>query len=320
MSKYPEVKEPFLPIFYDHHQSLKAGKPPEEVKDFTTIEEIWLGYYGLGKFETYQFVYNDCASLSDLENWMLRLKGEKQLALAAAAFDQWARGGGYIPTQVTPSILSEMQLRSWKDQGFIKVSGLVSEQLCDAVSQLICNRLGVDLANPRTWYSTHPEWHGLMLQVYQDESINSIRTLPSIHQVFSELYGTKNIIPNTEKLSFNPPESATWKFRHNQLHWDIDFSRPDLQYIQGLIYLNDVPENRGPLTIIPGFHRQFEEWMKTHPDPDEAIKKVQSTFTATSIPGKKGDIVLWQQTLPHAASANHSDLPRFVQYISFSKC
>jgi ectoine hydroxylase-related dioxygenase (phytanoyl-CoA dioxygenase family) len=47
---------------------------------------------------------------------------------------------------------------------------------------------------------------------------------------------------------------------------------------------------------------------------------MQSTFTGIPVPGKKGDIVLWLQTLPHAASANHSDLPRFVQYISFSKC
>ncbi|WP_431213044.1 phytanoyl-CoA dioxygenase family protein [Puia sp. P3] len=274
----------------------------------------------LGKFETYAFMYNECADLKHFEEWMVRLKGEKQLADAAAAFDEWAKGNAIDAGKPESAILSEEQWQSWGDKGFLKISGLVDGKLCDAVTRLICSRLGADLSRPGTWYNSHPEWHGLMLQVYQDESINAIKTLPAVRKVFSELYDTTNIIPNTEKVSFNPLESPTWKFGHNQLHWDIDFSRPNLQYIQGLVYLNDVPEDRGPLTVVPGFHQRFEEWMQTYPDPDEAIKKIRSTVTVTVVPGKKGDLVLWLQTLPHAASANHSDLPRFVQYISFSKC
>lgn len=312
----------FLPVFYAHHQGIKTGKPTTDGKEFSTIENIWMSCYGLGKFETYQFIYNKCNSIEDLEEWMIRLKGENQVRKSATVFEQWTKGNAIRQDTVNPerAILSEDQWQSWKEQGYIKVSNLVDEQLCDAVSRLICTRLGVDLSRPETWYNNHPEWHGLMLQVYQDESINAIRTLPCILRLFTELYGTSNIIANTEKVSFNPPESATWKFRHNILHWDIDFAKPDLQYIQGLVYLNDVPENRGPLTLVPGFHRQFEDWMKKYPDPDEAQQVIQSALTGIPIPGKKGDIVLWLQTLPHKASTNYSDLPRFVQYISFSKC
>ena len=312
----------FLSVFYDHHQCIKAGKPAAEVKDFLILENIWMGFYGLGKFETYQFIYGQCSSIEELEVWMISLKGEKQVRESAAAFDQWTKDKIINADNTKPerTILSEGQLQSWREQGYIKVSNLVDEQLCDAVSRLICMRLGADLARPETWYNSHPEWHGLMLQVYQDVSINAIKTLPAILQLFSELYGTSNIIANTEKLSFNPPESSAWKFRHNKLHWDIDFAKPDLQYIQGLVYLNDVPENRGPLTLVPGFHHQFEEWIKTYPDPNDAQQVIQNTITGTPVPGRKGDIILWLQTLPHAASANYSDLPRFVQYISFSKC
>jgi len=312
----------FLSVFYEHHQCIKAGKPSTYVKDFVTIENIWMSYYGLGKFETYQFIYEQCASIKELEEWMISLKGEKQIRESAAAFDQWTKEKVINTDNTKPefSILSEGQLQSWKEQGYIKVSNLVDEQLCDAVSRLICTRLGADLSSSDTWYNSHSEWHGLMLQLYQDESINAIKALPEIRQLFTELYGTSRIIANTEKLSFNPPESFTWKFRHNKLHWDIDFTKPDLQYIQGLVYLNDVPENRGPLTLVPGFHHQFEDWIKTYPDPNEAQQVMQNSLTGIPVPGKKGDIVLWLQTLPHAASANYSDLPRFVQYISFSKC
>lgn len=286
-----------------------------------TIENLWLGFYGLGKLETYQFMYDRCTSIEDVENWIISLKGEKQVLESAAAFDRWTKGKALHEDAARHehAILSEAQWQSWKEQGYLKVSNLVDERLCDAVAGLICTRLGADLSKPETWYNNHPEWHGLMLQVYQDEHIHAIRTLPSILQLFTELYGTSNLVANTEKVSFNPPETPTWKFRHHTLHWDIDFARPDVRYIQGLVYLNDVPENRGPLTLVPGFHHRFDHWMSTYPDPDKAQQVMQSTLTGVPVPGKKGDVVLWLQTLPHAASANYSDLPRFVQYISFSK-
>jgi hypothetical protein len=313
---------PFLSVFYEHHQCLKTGIPPTEIKDFMNIENIWMSFYGLGKFETYQFIYDRCTSIEDLKDWMISLKGEKHVRESAAAFDLWMKEKTINASTAKSeySILTEEQLQNWKEQGYIKVSNLVDEQLCDAVSRLICTRLGADLSKPETWYNNHSDWHGLMLQLYQHESIHAIRMLPGILQLFTELYGTSNIIANTEKLSFNPPETPAWKFRHHRLHWDIDFAQPDLQYIQGLVYLNDVPENRGPLTLVPGFHNRFEDWIKTYPDPNEAQQVMENAVAGMPVPGKKGDIVLWLQTLPHTASTNYSDLPRFVQYISFSKC
>jgi len=310
---------PFLSVFYEHHRCVKAGMPPADVHDFVNIESVWMGFFGLGKLETYQFVYGQCSSVEDVEEWMIRLKGEEQVQQAAVAFAQWVNGGRVSVVGPGRPILSEEQLESWTERGYIKVSGLVEEGLCDDVLRLICARLGVDLSRPETWYNSHPEWHGLMLQLYQDESIHTIRALPSIFKLFAELYGSSGIVANTEKVSFNPPETPGWKFRHNKLHWDIDFAMPDLHYIQGLVYLNDVPEDRGPLTLVPGFHHRFEDWMRTYPDPDIAHQVMRDTLTGVAVPGKKGDVVLWLQTLPHAASTNHSGLPRFVQYISFSR-
>jgi hypothetical protein len=311
----------FLPVFYEYHLCIKEGKPTPGFNDFNSIEDIWLGFYGMGKFETYQFLYSECKSITHLQEWMINLKGEKNIRDSAAAFAHWRDQKALVKDETGKLSLSltEAQWQHWRQQGYIKVSGLVSEPLCDAVCELICNRLGADLSLPQTWYNNHPDWHGLMLQLYQHESIHAIKMLPAISHLFAELYGTTSLIANTEKVSFNPPETADWKFRHNQLHWDIDFDKADLFYIQGLVYLNDVPENRGPLTVVPGFHHQFEDWIKAYPNAGEAQLGMQNAFTGTPVPGNKGDVVLWMQTLPHAASANHSHLPRFVQYVSFSK-
>lgn len=309
----------FLPLFYEHHLSIKEGKPAPVIDDYNATEEIWLGFYELGKFEAYQFIYSECKSIIHLQEWMIGLKGEQSVHASAAAFAQWTSRQAVDTINETSFILTDAQLQHWHQQGYLVVSDLVSEALCDAVCKLICDQLGADLAAPETWYNNHPNWHGLMLQLYQHESIHAIKMLPAIRRLFAELYGTNNLIANTEKLSFNPPETDFWKFRHNKLHWDIDFNKADRFYIQGLVYLNDVPENRGPLTVVPGFNHQFNNWIKAYPNSNEAQQTMQNTCTGTPVPGKKGDVVLWMQTLPHAASANHSQLPRFVQYISFSK-
>lgn len=314
------LKCSFLPVFYEHHQRIRSGKPSTESDDYSRTEEIWLGFYGLGKFETFAYLYSKSRNIEDFQAWLMEIKGEQHVRASAEAFDQWTKGVMAPESKVRPAVLNEQQWQCWKAQGFIKVSGLVDPALCDAVTELICTQLSVDLSDPQTWYPSHPDWHGLMLQLYQDERIIAIKQLPGIAQLFAELYGTTQIIANTEKVSFNPPETAQWKFRHNILHWDIDFARPDPSYIQGLLYLNDVPENRGPLTLVPGFHQRFDDWMGTYPDPHLAQEVMRNTLSGTPVPGKKGDLVLWLQTLPHSASSNFSDLPRFVQYISFSKC
>lgn len=311
----------FLPLFYEHHQCRKTGRPLPHVPGYDQVETIWLGFYGLGKLETYQFVYTQCTGITHLQEWMKERKGETALQEAAAAFAQWnsQRDTNTTPMQAASSMLTADQWQHWREKGFLRISGLVPVALCDAVVQLICSELGVNLPDPATWYNNHPDWHGLMLQLYQAESIAAIRTLPAIRDVFTALYNSDRIIANTEKLSFNPPETATWKFRHGQLHWDVDFANPDPYYIQGLVYLNDVPANRGPLTLVPGFHHQYEDWMKRYTDPDAAHRQMRNTCTGEPVPGQKGDIVVWLQNLPHAASANHDTMPRFVQYISFSK-
>jgi ectoine hydroxylase-related dioxygenase (phytanoyl-CoA dioxygenase family) len=60
-------------------------------------------------------------------------------------------------------------------------------------------------------------------------------------------------------------------------------------------------------------------WIKKYPDPNVVQQKMQEQFNGTPVPGKKGDIILWLQTLPHAASAIHSDLAQVCSIHQFFK-
>lgn len=309
----------FLQVFYEIHQAKKQRSLKPDYPNFDAAEDIFLSVYELGKYETYFFIYVECIDFDHFQAWLKKLKGIDFLQKAAAQFDVWLNRETTADIAFEHKLLAKEQIQFWEEQGYLRVSDLVEPALCEGVMDLICQHMELSLLNTDTWYKGHRDWHGLMLQVYQHESIEAIRKHANVYQLFSELYGSTNIIANTEKVSFNPPVTNEWKFSSGALHWDIDISKPIEYYIQGLIYLDDVPEDRGPLNVVPGMHLKFEEWIQGYPTLDEAHDAMRSQMRGTPVPGKKGDIVVWRHTLPHAASANHSLMPRFVQYLSFSK-
>jgi ectoine hydroxylase-related dioxygenase (phytanoyl-CoA dioxygenase family) len=165
----------------------------------------------------------------------------------------------------------------------------------------------------------HPDWQGIMVQLYQNEALEAIRRQEQIKAIFADLYQTSNLMPNIEKLGYNPPECEIWGFHHGKLHWDIDLDKPVEFEVQGILYLNDVPENRGPIQLVPGFHLHFDEWITQFSSLERAHTSMRLTEIPQRITGEKGDLILWRNTIPHAATNNNSDQPRFVQYLSFSK-
>ncbi|GAA3931317.1 phytanoyl-CoA dioxygenase [Chitinophaga oryziterrae] len=303
----------FLFVFYATHMGKKQRTAIPVYENFEFTAGIWMNIFGLGKFETYQFLYAECRDVDHFKAWIIDLKGAEFFHHATLQFDNWLTSSSVADT-ISPVLLSPSQLSFWEQQGYLKISGLVEDTLCDDVKDLICTHLNLS----STWYPAHPDWHGLMLEVYQDARLEAIRKHPQVHQLFAELYNTHHIISNTDKLSFNPPETASWKFKGSNLHWDLDLSKPVEYYIQGLIYLDDVPEDRGPLLVVPGFHHQFADFIRPFSTLDDAMEAVRAVTSPIPVPGVKGDVVVWLNTLPHAASANRSSLPRFVQYLNFS--
>ena len=312
----------FIDLLIATHLAKKEGKMQQPVDHFAYREARWLSIYGVGQLEFYTFLYSHCNHVNDLREWLIELKGADEVARADARFDQWMNrtNTDQVMEAVTRTpLLTSADWQHWQDHGFVKISGHVPPHYCDAVKEFICGYQHIDLHDKATWYPDQSNWHGLMLQVYQHPAIEAIRQHPDIRQLFEELYQTYDIVANTDKVSYNPPETESWKFRDYHLHWDIDMNKPADYYIQGLVYLNDVPDNRGALRVVPGFHHKYNDYVGKFDTPEAAQASIRYQPDAIHVPGEKGDIVLWQQTLPHAASANRSNLPRFVQYVSFTK-
>ena len=304
----------FIEVYQQHHAPNNPLKQTDET--FVELEKTFLSIFQLGLFETYDFLYQKCKNTDDFKKWIIDLKGEAFFSSAESQFNQ--RKKTEAKPLSTGNTLTAEQHVFWQEQGYLKIENLISEHDCDAVSALICNTLSIKLQDERSWYPKHEKLQGLMLQLYQDSAIAHIRNNEQIRAVFVDLYGNQNILPNTEKVSYNPPVTAHYTFKGSPLHWDIDFNIGPRYYIQGLLYLNDVPADRGAFTVIPAFHHQIKDFLQKYETTEMAIDALRNKGLEQPVPGKKGDLIVWLESLPHAASPNHSNWPRFVQYISFN--
>src|SRR5690606_36284650 len=113
-----------------------------------------------------------------------------------------------------------------------------------------------------------------------------------------------------------PPARADWDFQ-GFVHWDIDTSLRPLPFeVQGVLALVDVTAEQGGLQVVPGFHQQFEEWVKTQPLDRDPWKPDITGFELKAIEMNAGDLVIWHSLLPHGTRRNTSTRPRLAQYIS----
>jgi ectoine hydroxylase-related dioxygenase (phytanoyl-CoA dioxygenase family) len=131
------------------------------------------------------------------------------------------------------------------------------------------------------------------------------------------LWQKKNIWMNNDRVGFNPPETASWKFPGPDLHWDCSLELPIPFGLQGILYLSDTAADQGAFTLVPGFQHRLESWLNSLPPGADPRQQDLHALGSTPITGEAGDFIIWQQALQHGSSPNTSTQPRFVQYINY---
>ncbi|SUJ01367.1 Phytanoyl-CoA dioxygenase (PhyH) [Sphingobacterium spiritivorum] len=308
----------FLSAFLAFHRNPKTDRG---VTDAASVRSsnAFLAIFELGLFDTLNFLYNEYTDLESFRQWIIGKKGLDRYKNSVQKLREWEMLRDQKVENYEYKLLTEEQLKYWEEEGYIKISGLVEDEDCDAVVHHICSVLSVDLENSKTWYSAQSDLQGIMLPDAVGDAVEKIRNNTAVRAVFADLYKSDAIFPNILPLGYNPPESMGYAFRGSRIHWDIDFSIGPRFHIQGLLYLHDVPENGGAFSLIPGYHKQIDRLLKEFGTPEAAMQYLVAANLEKHISGKKGDLILWIESLPHAATANKSNNPRFVQYINFGR-
>jgi len=274
-------------------------------KDKTRSAEAWneqhrgLAYYGRGMEEALQFLYHGRPAFDAFMDWV-------QLAQRPS------------PVAGSPErILTLEDLRFWEENGFLVVKNVVSAEQCEAARSAIWEFLGAGPDNPASWYQSHPGKNGLMLSFFQHPALYAIRNAANIRKVYEELYGTSDIFLPVDKVSFNPPETGSFRFKGSPLHWDVSLQLPVPDVLQGLVYLNDVTAADGAFHCVPGFHKKIASWLGELPEGVKPRDIAPGVLHPLPVPGNAGDLVIWHQALPHCATPNKGTTPRMVQYIAY---
>ena len=217
-------------------------------------------------------------------------------------------------------MLTGAEQACWEENGYVIIPQAVPVSHLEAVIVAISKFLELDPDDAATWYNGPPRRLGFV-EMYHHQSMWDNRQYPRVYEAFKSLWKEEKLWVSIDRTNMTPPEreGRAHGFNESLIHWDIDTSdHPGGLKVQGVLYLTDTAENQGGFQCVPGFHRDFIEWVKTQPADRDPTRPDLTDLKPVAIPGKAGDLLIWHSLLPHGNSRNTSERPRWCQYISAS--
>ena len=264
--------------------------------------------------ETLQYLMQTGPSFQDFERWVLARNDGALDAPQVERFNVLVTGESRPPTIEHPDrVLDAADHAHWAEHGYVVVRGAIPREQAAAAGEALWRHRGMDPDDPDTWYAAG----SIMVQLFHHPALTANRESRRVRRAFAEIWGTDDLWMNTDRVSFNPPERGSWQFPGPRLHWDADLSVRPLPFAtQGLIYLTDTPAHQGAFALVPGFHRRLDAWLDALPPGADAVNQDLSGLVATPIAAEAGDLVIWNDALPHGATPNTGTRPRIVHYVN----
>lgn len=213
-------------------------------------------------------------------------------------------------------VLTETQLSHWDEQGYLIIPGVLAPHEAAAARTAIWDYLQMHERDPESWYRPAGEMKKIMVQLFAHPAFEVARQSPLVRAIFQQLWQRNDLVVTTDRVGFNPPETAQWQFPGPSIHWDVELQAPVPFGTQALIYLTDVAEHQGAFCCVPGFHKKIDQWLAQQPKGVDLQKQDWSQWPVKPIAARAGDLIIWHQALPHGSSPNRADFPRMVQYIN----
>lgn len=285
--------------------------------DEWTRDVTLLSILGLGIEQTLIYVYRENPDFDQLEDWVLDINNGSISSEKIKIYNDGISGVLKDKDTQVPTVLSDADISFWNENGYIILRNAVPKEDCDKTIALICDHLGIVRNDPSTWYRNHRDRQGIMIQLFQHQQLQKNRDTAIIKQSYQQLWGRTDILVNTDRVGFNPPETDNYKFPGPKLHWDVSLELPISFGLQGILYLADTAANQGAFTLVPGFQNRIDEWIHSLPADTDARTQDIYALGAMPIAANAGDFIIWHQALPHGSSPNNAALPRYVQYINY---
>jgi hypothetical protein len=284
------------------------------------LDHLVVDAIGLGLEQTMQYLFAANPSFEEFERWIVATVGPIS-PMQRARINAAVTGAPYPPEIVdwlaavdaSPPVLSADDLAFWDEHGYVVVHDAVPAESLAAAAQAVWDYVGAQPDDPETWY--RKRHNGIMVQYFQHPAFAANRRSPRIHKAFAQLWGNADLWVSTDRVGFNVPERHGWRFPGPDLHWDISLVQPMPFHVQGILYLTDTPPEQGAFTCVPGFHRRIDAWLASLPPGADPRRQDLHALGSQPIGGCAGDLIIWNDALPHGSRPNRGGAPRMVQYI-----
>jgi hypothetical protein len=308
----------YLKRFWQKKQLIRTNQiSQEQLPAEWHLDKMLLSALGLGLEQTLSYLFRMAPSFEAFERWIVDVAGVPS-PQNVARFNQYLQAGASAISAPIVPVLSEQEIGFWENNGYLVIPNAVPKEDCLAAVQIINDLIGVSLEEPNSWYQSHVDRQGIMIQLFQHPVLQKNRFSDKIRMVFEELWNRTDLWVSTDRVGFNPPERADWTFPGPDLHWDVSLQLPIPFGLQGLLYLADTEANQGAFTLVPGFHKRLESWLQSLPPGADPRKQDLHSLGSFPVAAQAGDFIVWHQALPHGSSPNTAHLPRYVQYINYA--
>ncbi|RFZ94778.1 phytanoyl-CoA dioxygenase [Mucilaginibacter conchicola] len=254
-------------------------------------------------------------SFEDFEDWITTVAGTP-IAETTQRFNNEITGNTTNTTAIH-KIFTDEEMDGFNRDGYIILRNAISADECNSIIDALCNFAAIDKDDPQTWYDVQNS-QAIMIQLFQHPALQKTRDNLRIRRAFEQLWNRTDIWPSLDRVGFNPPATVTHPYKGDGLHWDVSLQQPIPFALQGLIYLTDTEAHQGAFTLVPGFQHKIGDWLQSLPAGSNPRSQNLNGLGSQPIAANAGDLIIWQQALPHGASPNRSDRPRFVQYLSYN--
>ena len=310
-----------LKRFWSRTMAARQGRFEPISHHESHLDHLVIHASGLGLEQTTGYLGREAPTFDEFERWVeattggiepTRIKRINAAVLDGEPPEETKRWLAAV--DASEPVLGADDLTFWDANGYVVLHDAVLPADRDAAAAAVWQHLDAEPDDPETWYL--PRVQGIMVQYFQHPAFEANRRSARIHKAFAQLWGTADLWSTTDRVGFNVPERSGRKFPGPDLHWDVSIKMPIPFGTQGILYLTDTPPEQGAFTLVPGFHRWGEDWIKNLPLGTDPRSADLHALGSQPIGGRAGDLVIWHQALPHGSRPNRGTRPRLVQYIN----
>lgn len=221
-----------------------------------------------------------------------------------------------LATEKQANVLTEEDLAFWDEYGYVILKSVIDKESCEKTTKLICEHIGADLTDPKTWH-TCQHTSGIWVELTNHPQLSRNRQSNRLKKAYSQLWQRADIFPSIDQCGFNPPVTLNNPYKGQAIHLDVDFNKPLHFATQGILYLTDTTELQGALTVIPGFHKNFAQWLNEMQKAGVNNLQDFTGYQTKAIAANAGDFIIWHHHLPHGSNPNKEKQPRITQFINY---